>query len=158
VLAAILLYTGWKLAHPRQLTYFLSKGFHQWLPFVVTTGAILLTDLLMGIAIGLATALVFILLEHLRAPSFQVVAQEGKRARLRLNEHLTFLSKANLSTALQRFPAGSEVEVDGTAVKRIDHDVAEVLREFQASAKERRITVRFEGLEALGGNDRGLAH
>ena len=54
VLAAILLYTGCKLAHPRQLMFFLSKGWHQWLPFVVTTAAILLTDLLTGVGVGLA--------------------------------------------------------------------------------------------------------
>ena len=158
VLASILLYTGWKLAHPRQLTYFISRGLHQWLPFVVTIVAILLTDLLKGIAIGLTTALLFILMEHLQSPSFQVVSQEGTRSRLKLNEHLTFLSKANLSTALQQFPAGSEVEVDGSYVKRIDHDVAEVLREFRTSAAERMITVRFIGLDSLGFSEGGLAH
>ncbi|MGE0862129.1 MAG: SulP family inorganic anion transporter, partial [Gammaproteobacteria bacterium] len=77
VLAAILIYTGWKLAHPRQLRYFLDKGFHQWVPFVVTTLAILLSDLLKGIAVGLLTSTVFILLEHLRAPSYQVVSSDG---------------------------------------------------------------------------------
>lgn len=157
VLAAILLYTGWKLAHPRQLMYFLSKGFHQWLPFTVTTAAILLTDLLMGIAIGLVTSIVFILLEHLRAPSYTVVEGEGP-TRLRLNEHLTFLSKANLATRLQQFPPGAEVEIDGRAVRRIDHDAAEVLREFHASAAARRVTVRMLGLDHLLSGGKGLAH
>ncbi len=157
VLASILIYTGWKLAHPRQLTYFFSRGFHQWVPFVVTTVAILLTDLLKGIAVGLVTSLVFILLEHLRAPSFQAVPGRDKVVRLRLNEHLTFLSKANLSVSLQQYPAGSIIEIDGSAVQRIDHDVAEVLREFKESAAERQIEVRFEGLERFLGGD-GLAH
>jgi carbonic anhydrase len=119
--------------------------------------AILLTDLLIGISIGLATAIVFILLEHLRAPSFAVVAEEGTTTRLRLNEHLTFLSKANLSTRLQQFPPGSAVEIDGSAVKRIDHDAAEVIREFRDSATERRIDVRLIGLDGMLGKG-GLAH
>jgi SulP family sulfate permease len=157
VLASILIYTGWKLAHPRQLTYFFSRGFHQWVPFVVTTVAILLSDLLKGIAIGLVTSLVFILLEHLRAPSFQAVTGKDGIIRIRLNEHLTFLSKANLSVSLQQFPAGSVVEIDGSAVQRIDHDVAEVLREFMGSAAERRIEVRLQGLERVVGGT-ALAH
>jgi MFS superfamily sulfate permease-like transporter len=157
VLAAILIYTGWKLAHPRQLTYFFSRGFHQWVPFVVTTVAILLSDLLKGIAIGLVTSLVFILLEHLRAPSFQSVTGPDGVTRIRLNEHLTFLSKANLSVSLQQFPAGSIVEIDGSAVQRIDHDVAEVLREFMESAAERHIEVRLQGLDRIVGGS-ALAH
>ncbi len=160
VLAAILIYTGFKLAHPRNLVYFLKKGFHQWLPFVITTGAILLTDLLVGISVGLAASVVFILLEHLRSPSYTVAeSKDSPVTYLRLNEHLTFLSKANLSTGLQKFPPGSEIVIDGTAVKRIDHDVAEVLREFHQSAPSRRIGVRLVGLEGLikSGGD-GLAH
>lgn len=157
VLASILVYTGFKLAHPRQLGYFFKRGFHQWLPFLVTTVAILLTDLLVGISIGLATSVVFILLEHLRAPSFAVVGEDGTTTRLRLNEHLTFLSKANLSTRLQQFPPGSAVEIDGSLVKRIDHDAAEVLREFRDSAADRRIDVRLIGLDGMLGKG-GLAH
>lgn len=58
VLAVVLIYTGWKLAHPRQLPFFLKQGVGQWLPFVVTIVAILATDLLIGIAVGLAVSLV----------------------------------------------------------------------------------------------------
>ena len=157
VLAAILIYTGWKLAHPRQLMYFLTKGFHQWLPFIVTTAAILLTDLLMGIVIGLSVSLVFILLEHLRSPSYTLVGREGRTSRIQLHEHLTFLSKANLTTLLQTFPRGSEVVIDGTRCKRIDHDVMEVLREFLDSADARGVAVDIVGLD-LGRTGGALAH
>lgn len=157
VLAAVLIHTGWKLAHPRQLRYFLDRGYHQWLPFLVTIGAILLSDLLKGIAVGFATSLVFILIEHLRVESCRVIEQDGNRTRLRLNEHLTFLAKANLTARLQAFPAGSCVEIDGSGVQRIDHDVAEVLREFLASAGERHIEVRLTGLDQIGSGS-GLAH
>jgi MFS superfamily sulfate permease-like transporter len=58
VLAVVLIYTGWKLAHPRQLPYFYRQGFRKWLPFVATIVAILATDLLIGIAIGLAVSAV----------------------------------------------------------------------------------------------------
>jgi MFS superfamily sulfate permease-like transporter len=157
VLAAILIYTGWKLAHPRQLKYFLSKGFHQWLPFVATTAAILLTDLLKGIMVGLAVSVIFILLEHLRSPSYTIEPSETGKTRVRLHEHLTFLSKANLTELLQSFPKGSHVEIDGSACKRVDHDVMEVLREFREAGSLRGVTVRMIGLD-LGPTGQGLAH
>jgi len=157
ILAAILIHTGWKLAHPRQLKYFLSKGYHQWVPFIVTIAAILLSDLLKGIAVGLAISMVFILLEHLRVESCKVIEVDGNRTRLQLNEHLTFLAKANLTARLQAFPAGSIVEIDGSTVQRIDHDVAEVLREFLQSAPERHLDVRLTGLEKFV-NGSSLAH
>jgi carbonic anhydrase len=157
VLAAILIYVGWKLAHPRQLMYFLKKGFHQWLPFVVTTAAILLTDLLMGIVIGLSVSLVFILLEHLRSPSYTVTGREGRTTHIRLHEHLTFLSKANLTSLLQSFPRGSQVVIDGRACKRVDHDVMEVLREFRASGPLRGVEMEISGID-LGPSEGALAH
>jgi MFS superfamily sulfate permease-like transporter len=156
VLAAILIYTGWKLAHPRQLMYFLSKGWHQWLPFVVTTAAILLTDLLRGIIVGMAVSLVFILLEHLRSPCYTVLGRDGRTTRIRLHEHLTFLAKANLTSMLQSFERGSEVEIDGRDVKRADHDVLEVLREFRDSAATRGLQIRLIGLNLDATS--GLAH
>ncbi len=57
-LAAILIHTGWKLAHPRHVLHVARLGFREWLPFGVTIGVILLTDLLIGIACGLALSLV----------------------------------------------------------------------------------------------------
>ena len=155
VLASILIYTGWKLAHPRQLRYFLTKGSHQWLPFVVTTSAILLTDLLKGIVVGLFVSLVFILLEHLRSPSYTISAKDGSVTRITLHEHLTFLSKANLTSLLQTFGRGAQVIIDGSRVKRADHDVMEVLREFRDSSAARGVGVQVVGLELGGG---GLAH
>ena len=155
VLASILIYTGWKLAHPRQLRYFLTKGSHQWLPFVVTTSAILLTDLLKGIVVGLSVSLVFILLEHLRSPSYTISAKDGSVTRITLHEHLTFLSKANLTSLLQTFGRGAQVIIDGSRVKRADHDVMEVLREFRDSSAARGVGVQVVGLELGGG---GLAH
>lgn len=157
VLAAILIYTGWKLAHPRQLVYFLKKGFHQWLPFTVTTAAILLTDLLVGIVIGLSVSLVFILLEHLRSPSYTLLGREGRTSRIQLHEHLTFLSKANLTRLLQTFPRGSEVVIDGSRCKRVDHDVMEVLREFRDSARPRGLDIHIVGLD-LGRGEGARAH
>ncbi len=146
-LAAILLYTGFKLAHPRLLKHAWSQGVYQFIPFVITVVAILLTDLLVGIGIGLAIGLFFVLLEHLKSPCFTIVSPKGANlTRLRLNENVTFLNKASLATTLEGMPEGSRIEVDGRGAKRIDHDVLELLREFEETARLRRIDLRLVGI------------
>jgi MFS superfamily sulfate permease-like transporter len=152
VLAAILLYTGWKLAHPSLWRQAAGRGAFQFVPFAVTVLAILLTDLLVGIGIGLAVGFCFILAEHLRAPCFSVVSAPGAvLTRLRLHDHVTFLNKSSLSRALHRFPPGSRVELDGTRCERIDHDVLELIGDFRRTAARRQIDFRLVGIEPLAG-------
>lgn len=156
-LAMILIHTGWKLAHPRQFRYFLQQGFHQWLPFIVTIGVILLEDLLIGIAAGLVVSLFFILHEHLRAPCFDVETSATGSIRLQLKEHLTFLHKASITDALQEFKPGMRVTIDGSRCRRVDHDVLEVLRDFLEGATERKLDVTITGLD-LGASSIGMEH
>ena len=157
VLAVILIHTGWKLANPKQLKLFFNQGFHQWLPFVVTVVAILLSDLLIGISIGLGISLFFVLQEHLRAPCFVVEQQDEITTKIRLNEHLTFLHKASLTAALQEFAPGSRIVIDGSRCKRVDHDVLDVLREFKASATNRLLNIDIKGID-LTASSLGTGH
>ncbi|MCC7127180.1 MAG: SulP family inorganic anion transporter, partial [Acidobacteria bacterium] len=143
-LAAILLYTGYKLAHPRLLRYMWSQGHTQWLPFAVTVIAILLTDLLIGIAIGLAVGFTFILLDQLRYPGFAIVSHAGAvLTRVRLHEQVSFLHKGSLAEMLDGLPRGSRVEIDGSACRHIDHDVLEFLSDFRQTATLKRIDFRI---------------
>ena len=60
-LSAILLHTGYKLAKPALFKEFYQKGMSQLLPFVITVLAILVTDLLKGMAIGMVIGLFFVI-------------------------------------------------------------------------------------------------
>src|SRR5690606_5062209 len=60
-LAAILLLVGYKLAKPSLIKTQYKLGWEQFIPFIVTVVAILLTDLLKGIMIGMAVSIYFIL-------------------------------------------------------------------------------------------------
>jgi len=147
-LAAILIYTGFKLAHPRLLRHAWLQGRTQWVPFVVTVIAILLSDLLVGIAIGLTIGFIFILFDQLRFPCFTVVSPHGSvLKRLKLQEQVSFLHKATLAQVLDDLPVGSRVEVDGTSCAHIDHDVLEFLSDFRQTAKLRKIDFRTVGID-----------
>ena len=147
-LAAILIYTGFKLSHPRLLRHAWTQGRTQWLPFLVTVSAILLSDLLIGITIGLAVGFVFILFDQLRYPCFTVVSPHGSvLTRLRLQEQVSFLHKASLARLLDELPSGARIEIDGTACQHIDHDVLEFLSDFRQTARLRRIDFRTVGID-----------
>jgi MFS superfamily sulfate permease-like transporter len=147
-LAAILIFTGFKLAHPKIVRYMWTQGRIQFVPFVVTVVAILLTDLLVGIVVGLAVGIVFLLLDHARTPCFQVVSPAGSLlTRIRLHEHVTFLGKGSLAALLDGLGPGSRIEIDGSTCRRIDHDVLEFISDFRRTAELKRVDFRTVGLD-----------
>lgn len=150
VLAAILLHTGYKLAHPRQLRDAWRVGPKYFVPFVVTVGAILVTDLLVGILIGLAVGAFFLLRDdYSHAYSYELEeSADHQRVRLTLAEQVTFLNKARINKALHALLPGSTVTVDATRSKHIDHDVIELLHEFEQNARARGISLRLIGIPA----------
>ncbi|MCA9688830.1 MAG: SulP family inorganic anion transporter, partial [Myxococcales bacterium] len=64
-LAAVLVLTGWKLATPRTFVQMWKDGMNQFLPFTVTVLAIVFTDLLIGVLIGLGVSATFVLVRNL---------------------------------------------------------------------------------------------
>ncbi len=142
--AAILLYTGFRLAAPALFRTSWSLGRTQFVPFIVTVIAINLTNLLVGIVIGLLVAGFFILAEHLRQPALRRVSPEGAvLRRYQLPDQATFLLKANVDRTLSALPEGSRVEIDGSKTTRFDYDVLEALHEFAATAELRNIDYRL---------------
>lgn len=147
-LAAILLYTGFKLTRPRILLSMWGQGWKQFTPFAVTIAAILLTDLLLGITIGLAVAFAFILLDEIRFDCFTVTSAPGSvLKRVQLQEQVSFLNKASLAKLLAGLKTGERLEIDGSRCRVIHHDVLEHLADFRQQALERGIDLRIVGIE-----------
>lgn len=148
-LAAMLLFTGFKLASPALFRTAWSLGWSQFAPFVVTVVAIVMTDLLVGIAVGLASAAFFILAQYLRQPALRQVSIAGAvLTRFQLPDQATFLSKANIERTLSDLPDGSRIEIDGSNTARFDYDVLEQLHEFTETAKLRGIDYRLVNVPA----------
>jgi MFS superfamily sulfate permease-like transporter len=147
-LAAILLYTGYKLAHPRLFRTAYRLGWTQFLPFTATVVAIVLTDLLVGIGVGLAVGAFFVLKNNFEHPFHRTTENYhyAKVVRLTLSEETSFLNKASIVRTLNELPPGVEVEVDGTRARYIDYDVLEILNDFRETAKLRHIKLRLLGI------------
>ena len=145
VLASILLIVGYKLAKPAIFLSVYRQGLTQFIPFIVTVVGIVLTDLLTGICCGMVVAVIVILRRNY-LNSHQVVAEDkdasGKPVmRLRLSEEATFLNKGAILKAVANFPEGSHVIIDMSHCASIDHDMLEVIDDFQRSADDRRISI-----------------
>lgn len=147
-LAAVLLMTGWKLAGPAVFRHAWEAGKYQFIPFAVTVAAIVATDLLTGVGIGLGTAVIFILIGNMRhAYRFQKEEHvEGETIYLELAQEVSFLNKAAIKRVLTDLPPRTRLVVDASKTAYIDYDVLELIRDFlKTGSKDRDIKVRLVG-------------
>ena len=142
-LAAVLLLVGYKLAKPTLFIKEYKKGWDQFLPFLVTVVAILLTDLLVGIGIGLVIGLFFVIKTNFHR-SVLVTERNGNYL-VKLQKDVSFLNKSILIQELSQIPDGSKIIINATNSKFIDYDIQEVINDFIASAPSREMTLIIEG-------------
>jgi len=140
-LAAILIYTGYKLAKPSIFKTFYSKGFDQFVPFVVTIIAIIFTDLLIGIIIGIVVGLFFVLRSNFKTALF--VVNDNNKYLFRLRKDVSFLNKPILKAKLEEVPANAYVLIDLSRTDFLDKDVIEVINDFQHHAHLKNIRVEI---------------
>lgn len=141
-LAAILIYTGYKLAKPSLFIYFYKKGWDQFLPFVITIVAILATDLLKGVVIGIIVGLFFSFRSNFRTAVF--VVNDKNRFLFRLRKDVSFLNKAIIKQKLAEVPDDAYVLIDCTRADYIDQDVIETIEDFMIAATTRNIRVELK--------------
>lgn len=132
-LAAILIMTGLKLASPQLLRQMWTEGKTQFLPFIITVVAIIFTDLLIGIVIGLCVAIAFILGSNLRRPLYKVMEKHsgGDVLRIELANQVSFLNRASLEKALFEVPRGGHVLLDARSTDYIDPDILDLIEDFK---------------------------
>lgn len=144
-LAAVLLVVGFKLTKPALYKAQIKIGMEQFIPFIVTILAILFTDLLIGICVGLAVGIFFILKANYKSPYFFHKEEHRDREiiKIKLSEHVSFLNKASIVLTLDHIPKNSHVIIDGENSTFIDYDVLEAIQEFKKTAHERNIKVEL---------------
>ncbi len=142
-LAAVLFLVGYKLAKPSIFIATYEKGWDQFIPFVITILAILLTDLLIGIGIGMVLGLFFVVKTNFHK-AITITEYNGNYL-VKLQKDVSFLNKAILMKHLAEIPDGSSVILNAQKANFIDHDIQEVLNDFIASAVSKNINVTVEG-------------
>jgi MFS superfamily sulfate permease-like transporter len=141
-LAAILIFTGYKLAKIPMIKEFYQKGWDQFIPFIVTVIAILLSDLLIGIFIGAAVALFFMLRSNFR--SSVLVVRDKTNYLLRLRKDVSFLNKPIIKRKLEEIPPNSYIIIDSSRADFIDKDIVDVINEYKQHAGLKNISVEIK--------------
>jgi len=141
-LAAILLMVGYKLTSFSVVKEMYRKGVTQFLPFTVTIIAILFSDLLVGVFIGLLVSLFFVIKTNFRSAVF--IMNDGNNFILKFTKDVSFLNKSSLRSALEKIPSGSNLMIDGVGAEFIDQDIMTILEDYKNEANSKNITLEFK--------------
>ncbi|OJY47188.1 MAG: carbonic anhydrase, partial [Legionella sp. 40-6] len=149
-LAAILIYTGYKLNKPKIYQSIYAQGMDRFIPFISTIIAIIIFNLLAGILIGLGISLFYILKSNSQS-RLNIIKENypnGVTNRLVLPQQLTFLNKASLVAELDTIPPESQLIIDARYSQYIDKEITELLREFQEEqAPQKKIALNMIGFK-----------
>lgn len=149
-LAAILMYTGYKLNKPSIYRSIYAQGGDRFIPFIATVIGIIAFNLLTGILIGLAVSLFYILKSNSQAriDILKEIHPTGVINRLILPQQMTFLNKAALVAELDSIPKESQLIIDARYSQYIDKEILELLKEFkEEQAPNKKISLNFIGFK-----------
>jgi len=151
-LAAILFVIGYKLTRVELYKKMYHAGLEQFLPFIVTVVAIVFTDLLNGVLIGLVVGIFFVI--RTNHHSALTLVNQDNLYLLRFNKDLSFVNKTELKDKLASIPTNTHLIIDGTKATFIDNDIYDLVADFQESAKYSNIQVELKHFESKSQNYR----
>ena len=137
-----------------------SKKF-QFIPFVVTVIAVVFTDLLIGVGIGMAVSVYFILRGNVKLAYFfkKENHHEGETINMELAQEVSFLNKAAIKQTFAHIPQNSKIVIDATNTVYIDHDVLQMVKEFvNEGSIERNIDVEIIGFRKEYNIENSVSH
>lgn len=143
-LAGILIIVGYKLTPPKLYKDMYKKGISQFLPFVVTVIAIVFTNLLAGVFVGILVSVFFILKTNFQEAVIMV--GDGKNYLLKFSKNVSFLNKSTIRNKFQSIPDNSTLLIDGTDAHFVDQDIKEAIRDFIETSKAKKIEVELKHL------------
>jgi len=136
-LAAILVYTGYKLVDWKSVKHFWDYGSGEVVVYLVTLVMVVCVDLLVGVVAGFLCALILLAYRFSRLRVWMEAVDIAGQYVVRLEGAATFLKLPRLAAVLEQLPAGSKVELNILKLHYIDQACLESLRcwagQYQAS-------------------------
>ena len=130
-LAAVLVFTGWKLAYPKAVPDLLKFGKSEVAIYLVTIVVIVASNLLEGVLVGLGLSI----LKLLQAFSHLEIRWDEDLVRNRVQLHLkgaaTLIRLPKLAAALEEIRPGAEVHIHFEHLDYIDHACLDLLSSWE---------------------------
>ena len=173
-LAAVLLVIGFKLAKPSLFKVMYKNGWNQFIPFMVTLLAVLFTNLLYGVLIGMMVAFIFGIAELLKTREASLkkhfpemplgeriklwfhlpvdVTKKGNSFQFLVTGSLLFLHKPAFMRAVRRIPSGGSLTLLAESTDSVDQDMTDTIRyTLPQIAKSNGIQVNWKGFDHISG-------
>jgi MFS superfamily sulfate permease-like transporter len=154
-LAAMLIYTGFRLTHPREFMHVYAIGKEQLVIFVATLVGVLATDLLVGILIGIGLKLLIHLyngvpVRSLFRPYLDVELQDESNVLIRAKYSAVFSNWILFRRQLVMvgLVEGRNVTLDLSDTRLVDHSVMEKLHELQHEFEHAGVRLDVQGLDS----------
>jgi MFS superfamily sulfate permease-like transporter len=152
-LGAMLVFTGLRLASPKEFVHMYHIGREQLVIFVATIIGVLATDLLVGIGIGVFVKVLihlkngtpFVSLLRLNA---QVEREGAESAKITIKESAVFSTWIRLKKRLESVRDCKRVLLDFSDTRLVDHTVLHNLSEMEKEFRGRGSTLVIGGLES----------
>ena len=138
-LSAILIVTGYKLTKPSVYIEMKRRGLDQFVTFLITIIAILQTDLLKGVFIGMVTGFIF----GVRSSFINAVTilKDDDRMVIKFGKEVSFLNEGVVKNNLRHVKDHMHVSIDATRSEFIDSDIVDAVNEFIKQARQRGVVV-----------------
>jgi MFS superfamily sulfate permease-like transporter len=154
-LAAMLVYTGYRLAHPREFINVYRIGREQLMIFVITLVAVLATDLLVGILIGIGVKIALhiangVPLKSIFKPYLEVEQQGEDRCVIHAHQSAIFSNWIPFRRQIEDLGLvqRQNVTIDLSNTKIVDSSVMEKLHEMQETFSSEGLELKITGLES----------
>ncbi len=155
-LAAMLVYTGYRLAHPTEFVHVYRVGKEQLAIFVTTLVAVLATDLLIGIAIGIMLKMIIHLVNGVPLKAFFKPYLDVEE----VDDHTSLIVAHQSAVFSNWIPFRRQIEQIGLVQNRnliidlsdtnlVDHSVMEKLEEMESDFEQQGLKLEVRGLDTL---------
>ena len=126
-LAAILVYTGYKLVNPQSVRELRKYGWSEVAIYAATVGTIVCADLLTGVLVGIGLAAAKLLYTFSHLATALKLDPNSNKVTLTLQGAATFIRLPRLASELEKVPARGELHVDFQHLDYIDHACLDLL-------------------------------
>jgi MFS superfamily sulfate permease-like transporter len=147
-LAAVLVFTGYKLAYPKAVPKLLEFGKSEVAIYITTVVVIVATDLLKGVVLGLLLSLFKLLYVFSQLDIEQEEDTKNNCTHLRLSGSATLIRLPMLAATLEQVKQGTEVHVHFENLEYIDHACLDLLGtwEKQHEASNGKLVIEWDEL------------
>jgi MFS superfamily sulfate permease-like transporter len=153
-LAAMLIFTGFRLASPKEFLHVYHIGREQLVIFVATVLGVLATDLLIGVFIGIGVKLMFhsingVPLRSLFKPYLKIEPDSPTSYLITARESAVFSNWIPFKRQIEEagIMQGKNVTVDLSGTRLVDHSVMEKLNEMQQDFAREGLKLKVTGLD-----------